>query len=209
VLPRWFQGLWQGGQAQGGCVWANRAKRGRGENHPCLELCTDGNAMSLLEECDVADEVSEEQLRCRFEKEVEKFKVASWVIGLGNWDVFMTGTFKGETSSVEANRRFLWWMNRMLPGHRVLYVVENHPGGHGAHLHGLLATKGCYRKRLWADWYERFGRCRFDPVRSKNEAARYTMKMVLGYEMTKQWRKGVFWDVLNCGVEKPEDLVLI
>jgi len=153
---------------------------------------------------DTEDWVSLERVIKEFELSVDQKRclqsqvVAQWVEALGNWDAFFTGTFETSWSERHATKAFEKWCRQTLWGRSVFYVTEQHPLGHGAHVHALLATQGAYRRTLWQSWFERYGRCRIEPIASRVAVAAYCYKYVLGREMTKQFRRGVWWNLLNC-----------
>jgi len=154
------------------------------------EETTDG--VSALEEMIVALDKSDDR------RKMQALQCAIWVCRLAKWDAFGTHTFVGEWSAGHASKAFEKWCKRWLRGRAVYYVVEEHPGGHGSHVHALLSTMGARRDVLWRTWFNTFGRARIEPVRSQKDVAAYCNKFVLGYEVTKQWKSGAWWNVLNC-----------
>jgi len=143
---------------------------------------------------------------------LEAHAVAGWVETLGKWDCFFTGSFDTCWSELHASRAFERWHRRNQKSRSAFYVVEQHPGGHGAHIHALLASQGAYRRILWRTWFERYGRCRIEPIRKQLHLAAYCFKVNLtgyrmGGEMTKQFRDGVWWNVLN--VRRRENLTAV
>jgi hypothetical protein len=140
-------------------------------------------------------------------KTLQKEIVVSWVQGLARWDAWATFTFQTQEaldghlwlpSADLAERIFLGWHKRLQRGRGAFYVVEQHPGGHGPHLHALLASQGAWRRSLWLSWFNRWGRARVESIHRKGGVAGYCAKHLLGYEMTKQFNRGIPWGVLNC-----------
>lgn len=131
--------------------------------------------------------------------ESERRIVAEWVGGLADWDCFFTLTFRGEAwSGQHAQRAVVRWCNRSLRGRSVLHAEEVHPGGHGAHVHGLAATQGAWRKGLWQSWYARYGRAKFEPLKTIGGVAGYVSKYLPALEVMKQFHRQIEWGVLNC-----------
>lgn len=98
-----------------------------------------------------------------------------WLLNLAPWDCFFTCTFKSRVPRLQtAQGIFVNWMKRC-PGVPTFYAVEFHPGGHGAHLHGLmaLAHRGLQRTALWESWFDAYGRNSFLPPRSPGAVAGY------------------------------------
>jgi len=126
---------------------------------------------------------------------------AEWVQGLASWDIFFTGTFRWTCSEASAQRIFERWVGKVQPGVPTLYGLDPNPSGDGGHhVHGLLASSDAYRKALWEDWFNRYGRARLEPIANIGGVSGYVAK----YPLTgARW-----WNVLNCTNQKPTDLVL-
>lgn len=122
--------------------------------------------------------LDEEELRGVRRREVAnelQQETVEWLLNLAPWDCFFTCTFAKRVPRLESARSvFVYWMKRW-PGVPVFYAVEQHPGGHGAHLHGLmaLAHRGIQRTALWESWFDVYGRNSFLPPRSPGAVAGY------------------------------------
>ena len=137
---------------------------------------------------------------------LDRIEVVNWLLALGKWDAFFTGTFRKSIGGDVAGLAFRRWVRKALPGYRAAFVVEQHPGGHGAHVHALLETRGAWRKGLWESWFSRHGRAHCVPIKGARGVAGYCTK-VLGLEMTKQFRRGAFLEFVNVGPVGPRDEV--
>lgn len=86
---------------------------------------------------------------------------------LAQWKVFGTFTFRWVASVDSAKRCFERFIRARLPGNvSVFWVIEVHPGGHGAHAHALFDRTDWPRKEMWEAWFKRYGRARIEPLRS-------------------------------------------
>lgn len=98
-----------------------------------------------------------------------------WVLSLAPWQAFGTFTFKNQMTTQGAANCFENQVVRHLPGVRTFYSVEIHPGGHGGHVHALLANLGPFESKpagkgnkilvtsirgvnFWKLWFDRYGR---------------------------------------------------
>lgn len=127
---------------------------------------------------------------------------AEWVQSLAPWSTFFTGTFRnmevsrgGFTydvgySEASAGKSFERWMKRRLPGVRGFYGVDPNPSRDGHHIHGLLElSSDVRRKELWADWWERYGTNRIEPIEAIGGCSGYCAKYPLS---GSRW-----WNLIN------------
>lgn len=98
-----------------------------------------------------------------------------WMQHLVRWDtMFMiSNRVKGVTCAA-MERDFKNWMHGF-PGVPTLYAIGLHPGGHGAHCHGMmrLAARGILRKTIFESAFEHFGRSEFRVPHSVAAAVGY------------------------------------
>lgn len=149
--------------------------------HPRLKVS--GNFESVMnanyETERVERPLDEEELRGyarRQAREELQIRTVDWLLHLARWDCFLTCTFKIRVPKVESGKQiFVNWWKENWHGVPCFYAVELHPGGHGAHIHGLMALKRrrIQRTALWESWFERYGRCSFLPPRSADAVAGY------------------------------------
>jgi hypothetical protein len=124
---------------------------------------------------------------CEIEREF-----VNWVVQLAPWDAFCTFTFELSESVEGARRKFTRWINKNWQGVPVFYVIEIHPGGHGAHIHALMRLGNKRRKEVWRDWFNSFGQARLVPIESIGACAGYCAKYCIKTAFEKGW-----WNVLN------------
>jgi hypothetical protein len=118
---------------------------------------------------------------------LDKLQMVQFVHGLAAWEVIAHLTFRWEVSLDSARRGYEKFMRKALPRISYFYAEEQNPSRDGYHVHALWADcKSIYRKDVWAAWFERFGRARIEPVRSKDDVSQYCSKYV-----TKQ---GAWWN---------------
>lgn len=105
--------------------------------------------------------------------------MAAWVSGLARWEVISHLTFRWEASAPSVQRCFEKFMRTKLPGVSYFYAIERNPNRLGNHVHCLWAdAEGVQRKRVWADWLQRYGRGRIEPVRNHDDVTSYCSKYV-------------------------------
>jgi hypothetical protein len=134
------------------------------------------------------EENAELQLR------VDKLQRVSWIAGLAPWSTMATFTFRWEASIWSADRCYVKFMRKRLPGASYCVCLERNPGRNGYHAHALWADcTGVYRKEMWHSWFELYGRALIEPVRNPNQvsdyAAKYLCKADCGFRVFLQgWR---------------------
>src|ERR1035437_2332443 len=110
---------------------------------------------------------------------LDKLAMVSWVDALAPWEVISHLTFRWEVSLDGARRGYEKFMTRELPHLSYFYAEEANPSRDGYHIHALWSdAKTLYRKEAWAAWFERFGRARIEPVKSKADVVSYCAKYV-------------------------------
>lgn len=114
-------------------------------------------------------------------------EMANWVDGLAPWDCICHLTFRWEVSLDAARRSYERFMRKQWPRVSYFYAEEQNPSRDGYHIHALWAARDIYRKEAWAGWFNRFGRARIEPVRSKEDVTCYCAKYVT--------KEGAWWNV--------------
>jgi len=106
--------------------------------------------------------------------------MSNWVCGLAEWQVIAHLTFPWEASLNSARRCHDRFMSRSHPDLDYFYAEEKNPSRPGYHIHELLyRPMGILCKGLWSDWFEKYGRCRFELIRSMDDVTGYCAKYVL------------------------------
>ena len=128
-------------------------------------------------------------------REHELASIADWVHSLAPWSLYFTGTFEGEFSEASAQRAFERFMKKHAPDVTYFYSIERNPSRQGHHVHALGADcAGLQRKDFWKAWFDRFGRNRLEPVKSRQDVSDYCSKHLVGY-LTKE---GGWWNFRIC-----------
>ena len=119
----------------------------------------------------------------------------AWLTSLAPWDCFGTMTFRMEVTVASARKQFERWMRHDLPHIPCFYAIEQHPGGHGAHIHCLMRLGTRRRYSVWNNWFSKYGRVRLEPVEKTGGVVGYCAKYCIKSAFEKGW-----WNVLNvCG----------
>ena len=114
----------------------------------------------------------------------EREALALWIqSSLGPWTAFFTGTFEGEFSQAAACRAYERFMKKHYPKVTWFYCSEKNPNREGHHVHGLIYLFGAELRRddMWKRWFDRFGRCKVEPIRSQEDVSDYVTKHLCGY----------------------------
>jgi hypothetical protein len=169
--------------------------------HPCQRVCT-RRACGRVEVKNEAERIEGELQReavvwkARKERRQEYFKqLGEWILPLAPWDTMFMCSFRERHSMQGAEREFRTWWRDHCHGIPTLVGVELHPGGHGGHLHGLMAVqrreaklaarldgtedlKGHSPGRfvLHRSWFNLYGRCDFRLPKSAGACAGYVTK---------------------------------
>jgi len=128
--------------------------------------------------------------------------MAGWIDGLAPWQVIAHLTFKPRpafqsgkkfyservqqvgdpvgTSHVAAQESFERLMKTEHPDTDYFYATETNPGlVAGAHIHTVLhRSLGIYCKASWEEWFKKYGRCKFELIKSKDDVVSYAAKYV-------------------------------
>lgn len=125
-------------------------------------------------------------------------EVVGWILNLSVWDCFFTLTSRRRRSLFEIEKLFLEWKREFWYKVPCFYSVEDHPGGHGGHLHGLMSlwALGIQRTALWESWFKPYGRCRFEVPRNLEKTAGYSSPTTV-YEVIKDGVWGIHGISLN------------
>jgi hypothetical protein len=131
-------------------------------------------------------------------RSMNQAQVVEWILDLSQWDCFFTCTFRQKRSPEEAEAIFRDWWKHNWYGVPTFYSVELHPGGHGAHLHGLMTLwpRGIKYLSLWETWFKPYGRCSFERPRDLENAAGYSSPITV-YEVIKDGIWGTLGVTLN------------
>lgn len=134
------------------------------------------------------EEYSKAQLAC------DKLQRVEWIHTLAPWEVMATFTFRWQSSLDSTRRIFEKFMARKLPQISYFYSVEGNPCRDGFHVHSLWGdSRGVFRKDVWADWFQRYGRARIEPVRSVRDsedyASKYLCKPNAWWNVKLQWHR--------------------
>jgi len=124
--------------------------------------------------------------------QAEKEERVNWIQSLAPWSVMATGTFRWSASVWSARRCFEKFMVRKMPGVSYFYVCERNPCRDGFHVHSLWSDcKGVFRRDVWRDWFDRYGRNLVEPVRKSADVAGYCAK----YLVKDVYQGDTWWDV--------------
>ncbi len=101
------------------------------------------------------------------------------------WDFWCTLTFRYDPTPRAALRAFHTWLDQSEFWYRSDYygfvVTEDGRLNGRTHLHALMGTLGhleAYRKELWREWHQRFGRARLEPYDKGKGASGYIAKYI-------------------------------
>lgn len=123
-------------------------------------------------------------------------QLVHWLEDIAPWTTKLDMTFEWNCDEFRARRIFQNWMKEKLPGSTYVFSVERDPLQHkvantrqglnqACHVHAISDTKWKFirelRRDLWRNWFDRFGRCRIDQVRSVEDATSYCIKKVMNY----------------------------
>ena len=109
----------------------------------------------------------------------ETLEMASWVHSLAPWSVIAHHTFVWSASIWSAQKSFERFMHRTIPDVSYFYAVEQNPSRDGHHVHALWADcDEVFRRDVWSKWFDRYGRSRIEPCRSRADVAGYCSKYV-------------------------------
>lgn len=117
---------------------------------------------------------------------------ADWVLSLAPWNVIAHLTFRWEVSLDGARRGYERFMKRALPQVSYFYAEERNPQRDGYHVHALWHGN-IFRREAWASWFERFGRARIEPIKSRADGVDYCAKYVIKEEAW--WNVKLQWDL--------------
>lgn len=123
-------------------------------------------------------------------------EIADFMHGLAPWQVFFTGTFKGEFTESQTQRAFEKFMQRNYSEITYFYVIEHNPSREGHHVHAVMYSgEPIWRDSLNSAWFSRFGFAKVEKINSRSDVERYCSKHVNNY-LTKG---GGWWNYkVNC-----------
>lgn len=99
------------------------------------------------------------------------------------WDtMFMISNRVKVPKCATMEAEFVLWMRREFPGVPTFYAIGLHPGGHGAHCHGVmrLGSRRISRRTIWESAFKRFGRSEFREPRVIGDVLGYCSKPAVG-----------------------------
>lgn len=134
---------------------------------------------------------------------------ATWLSESWHWDWFFTGTFApregtGTHTSVGwslSDRLYREWVTlqdeKVATGPGVYWVRarEPHQFRNASHFHALIGGVGnLSRREAWAEWFERNGQARIEPIRGSGAVALYVAKYInkTGGELVFSENAGLF-----------------
>lgn len=131
------------------------------------------------------------------QRSLDTLQRVQWIESLvapDGWEVMSTFTFRWQASAASAQRCFTRWIRKRLPGVSYFYAIEANPSRDGNHVHSLWAdASGVNRRVVWSEVFERWGRARIEPVRSKRDssdyASKYLCKPNAWYDVHLQWHR--------------------
>lgn len=129
--------------------------------------------------------------RARWDRVGMRMKEAiEWLLPQAMWDTTCMGTHRDEGIRVDQMRDMLSrFHEKFMKGCPLVYGIELHPGGHGAHWHGAAqighraqseAQRVQLRSELWEKWFDLYGRASFWPPRSSQNVIGYALKDSVG-----------------------------
>jgi hypothetical protein len=128
--------------------------------------------------------------RARWERIGMRVKVAiEWLLPQALWDTVIMGSHRDSLSVEQMHKLVVRFHARYMRGCPLVYGIELHPGGHGAHWHGCSqighraqsgAERVFLRSQLWEKWFDGYGRASFWPPRSAQDVLGYALKDSLG-----------------------------
>lgn len=113
--------------------------------------------------------------------------MSAFVLGLAEWKVFATHTFRWNASLRSAGRCYERFMNGTLPSISYFYAVESHPGGHGGHVHAIWDSDQAPRIATHREWLKRYGRNRIEPVKGRKDVVEYCAKVCYLLKQERCW----------------------
>ena len=129
-----------------------------------------------------------------------------WLAGRG-YDTFGTFTFRDDRIPSTARRAWAHIQEWAIAGaiSDGFFCVERHKSGI-YHLHAMFAGtradgSAISRRELWRLWFDRFGRCRFEPINDAENAGHYVAKYINKDDSSDVlWR---FWPADFYSVDQP------
>jgi hypothetical protein len=117
-----------------------------------------------------------------------RLAMGDWVDKLAPWQVFATLTFVWPVSQDSARRLFERFMRKNHPDVAYFYALEKNPSREGHHVHGVMWRKEIpHLKDWWKLWFEKFGRCRYEFLESREDVVNYVSKYVTKEASWWQW----------------------
>lgn len=110
-------------------------------------------------------------------------RMADWVHGMANWSVIAHHTWAWrDVGCMPAAKMFERFMEKRCPEVSYFYAIEQNPSDRfdlhpGHHVHALWANcDEVVRSGVWRQWFEKYGRARIEPCRSREDVSGYCAK---------------------------------
>jgi hypothetical protein len=108
-----------------------------------------------------------------------RLEMAGFVDGLAPWQVIAHQTFPWEASLDSTRRIYERFMRTRHRDVDYFYAIEQNPSRAGHHVHAVLhRSLRPYLKEWWAEWFEKYGRCRFEFIKDRADVVNYAAKYV-------------------------------
>jgi hypothetical protein len=149
--------------------------------------------------------------RAHWDRKGQRLKQAiEWLSPQASWDTTIMGSHRDTVSVGVMRKLVLKFHSAHMKGCPLVYGIELHPGGHGAHWHGAAqighraqseSERVQLRTDLWEKWFDLYGRASFWPPRSAQNVIGYALKDSVG-EAIKDGDWGILGFTLGADTTK-------